>query len=55
MVSKVRTHSRFSFKVRMKRRIKNFINDTSFFEWDKATHNSCFKKFKDAVSSVRWL
>jgi hypothetical protein len=29
--------------------VKNFINDTSFFEWDKATHNSYFKKFKDAV------
>jgi hypothetical protein len=26
-----------------------FINDTSLFEWDKATHNSYFKKFKDAV------
>ena len=29
--------------------MKNFINNTSFFEWDQTTYNSYFKKFKDAV------
>jgi len=29
--------------------VKNFINNTSFFEWDQATHSSYFKK-KDAVA-----
>jgi hypothetical protein len=29
--------------------VKNFINNTSFFEWDQATHASYFKKLKDAV------
>jgi hypothetical protein len=29
--------------------VKNFINNTSFFEWDQATHSSYFRKFKDAV------
>ena len=29
--------------------VKNFINDTSFFEWDQATHSSYFKKLNDAV------
>jgi hypothetical protein len=29
--------------------VKNFINNTSFFEWDAATYNSYFKKIKDAV------
>jgi hypothetical protein len=29
--------------------VKNFINNTSFFEWDQATHSSYFKKFRDAV------
>jgi len=29
--------------------VKNFINDTSFFEWDQATYSSYFKKFDDAV------
>jgi hypothetical protein len=29
--------------------VKNFINETSFFEWDQATHSSYFKKFADAV------
>jgi hypothetical protein len=29
--------------------VKNFINNTSFFEWDQATHASYFKRFKDAV------
>jgi hypothetical protein len=28
--------------------VKNFINDTSFFEWDQATHKSYFKKSKYA-------
>jgi len=29
--------------------VKNFINNTSFFEWDQATHSSYFKKHKDAI------
>jgi len=29
--------------------VKNFINDTSFFDWDQATYSSYFRKFKDAV------
>jgi hypothetical protein len=29
--------------------VKNFINNTSFFEWDQATHSSYFRKFKDAI------
>lgn len=29
--------------------VKNFINNTNFFEWDQATHASYFKKTKDAV------
>jgi hypothetical protein len=29
--------------------VKNFINNTSFFEWDLGTHSSYFKKLKDAV------
>jgi hypothetical protein len=29
--------------------VKNFINNTSFFDWDQATHAAYFKKFKDAV------
>jgi hypothetical protein len=29
--------------------VKNFINNTNFFEWDQATHASYFKKLKDAV------
>ncbi len=28
--------------------VKNFINNTSFFEWDPATYNSYFRKIKDA-------
>jgi hypothetical protein len=28
--------------------VKNFINDTSFFEWDQATHKSYFKKSRYA-------
>jgi hypothetical protein len=28
--------------------VKNFINNTSFFEWDQATHASYFKKLKEA-------
>jgi hypothetical protein len=28
--------------------VKNFINNTTFFEWDPATYNSYFKKLKDA-------
>jgi hypothetical protein len=27
--------------------VKNFINNTSFFEWDQATQSSYFKKAKD--------
>jgi hypothetical protein len=29
--------------------VKNFINNTNFFEWDQATHASYFKRLKDAV------
>jgi hypothetical protein len=29
--------------------VKNLINNTSFFEWDQATHASYFRKFKDAI------
>ncbi|MDE1973676.1 MAG: hypothetical protein KGK33_07675 [Hyphomicrobiales bacterium] len=29
--------------------VKNFINNTSFFEWDQPTYGSYFRKFKDAV------
>ncbi|HXQ83931.1 MAG TPA: hypothetical protein VN769_07655, partial [Xanthobacteraceae bacterium] len=28
--------------------VKNFINNTNFFEWDQATHASYFKRLKDA-------
>ena len=29
--------------------VKNFINDTHFFEWDRATYDSYFKEVKNAV------
>ena len=29
--------------------VKNFINNTHYFEWDEATHSSYFKSVKDAV------
>jgi hypothetical protein len=29
--------------------VKNFINNTSFFEWDEATYSAYFRKFKDAI------
>jgi hypothetical protein len=29
--------------------VKNFINDTLFFEWDQATYNSYFNRIRDAV------
>ena len=29
--------------------VKNFINNTHFFEWDEATHSAYFNKIKDAV------
>jgi hypothetical protein len=29
--------------------VKNFINNTHFFEWDEATHSSYFKKIPGAV------
>jgi hypothetical protein len=29
--------------------VKNFINNTHFFEWDEATHAAYFKQIKDAV------
>ena len=29
--------------------VKNFINNTSFFEWDQATYNAYFRKIKDAT------
>src|SRR6516165_5813490 len=32
--------------------VKNFINNTHFFEWDEATHSSYFKQVKDAVEVV---
>ena len=28
--------------------VKNFINNTTFFEWDPATYNAYFNKIKDA-------
>ena len=28
--------------------VKNFINDSSFFEWDQTTHKSYFKKSRYA-------
>ncbi len=32
--------------------VKNFINNTHFFEWDEATHASYFKQIKDSVELV---
>lgn len=32
--------------------VKNFINNTHFFEWDEATHSSYFKQLNDAVEVV---
>jgi hypothetical protein len=29
--------------------VKNFINDTQFFQWDQATYNSYFHRIKDAT------
>ena len=29
--------------------VKNFINNTSFFEWDQATYNAYFHRIKDAT------
>jgi hypothetical protein len=29
--------------------VKNFINNTNFFEWDQATYNAYFRKIKDAT------
>jgi hypothetical protein len=29
--------------------VKNFINNTHFFQWDEATHSTYFNKVKDAV------
>jgi hypothetical protein len=29
--------------------VKNFINNTHFFEWDEATHQAYFNRIKDAV------
>ena len=29
--------------------VKNFINNTHFFQWDEATHSNYFKKVKNAV------
>jgi hypothetical protein len=29
--------------------VKNFVNDTSFFDWDKTTYNSCFHRIPDAT------
>ena len=32
--------------------VKNFINNTHFFEWDEATHSAYFKQIKNAVEIV---
>jgi hypothetical protein len=32
--------------------VKNFINNTHFFEWDEATHASYFKQIRSAVEIV---
>ena len=32
--------------------VKNFINDTQFFQWDQATYNSYFHRIKDATDLV---
>src|ERR1700737_3821434 len=32
--------------------VKNFINNTHFFEWDEATHSSYFKQIRNAVEIV---
>jgi hypothetical protein len=29
--------------------VKNFVNDTNFFEWDKTTYNFYFRKLQDAT------
>lgn len=29
--------------------VKNFLNDTNFFEWDKTTYNFYFRKLPDAI------
>jgi len=29
--------------------VKNFINDTQFFQWDQVTYNSYFRSIKDAI------
>jgi hypothetical protein len=29
--------------------VKNFINNTHFFEWDQKTYDSYFRRIKDAV------
>jgi len=29
--------------------VKNFINNTHFFQWDEATHSAYFKQIKDAI------
>jgi hypothetical protein len=29
--------------------VKNFVNDTQFFEWDKTTYNFYFRKLQDAT------
>jgi hypothetical protein len=32
--------------------VKNFINNTSFFEWDPATYNSYFKEIKGTAEEI---
>src|ERR1700686_4163079 len=32
--------------------VKNFINNTHFFEWEEATHSSYFKQIRDATEVV---
>jgi hypothetical protein len=32
--------------------VKNFINNTSFFDWDHATHSSYFEKLRDSIITI---
>src|SRR6478752_344816 len=32
--------------------VKNFINDTQFFQWDQGTYNSYFHRIKDATDLI---
>ena len=35
--------------------VKNFINNTSFFEWDQATYNSYFHRIKDDAANYSFV